>query len=238
MKVVILAAGVGSRLHPYTMNNPKAMVRINGKPLVQYQVESVINSGFAYEDVYIVGGYMFKRIEEYLTGTGVHFIYNPHYESMNNIYSFLLSQAVDDDLLLVNSDVIFDHRLISLILKSQFPTCILVDREKKLTDEAMKVKLNDKRLRFINKQLNKDGTDGEYIGISKLALDDLKILYQKATEMIEAGGARYWYENVYEACAADVPIMVVNTDGYPWIEIDDVQDLNCAKQLITAMWPS
>jgi choline kinase len=232
MRVVILAAGVGSRLRPLTNNSPKAMIRINGKPLIQYQVESVIESGFAHEDIYVIGGYKMERIEEFFKGTGIHFIYNPFYESMNNIYSFLLTQAVDDDLLLINSDLFFDHRLVSLILKSEFPTCILVDRERTLTEEAMKVKLDGNRLCSVNKQLSMAGADGEYIGISKLAADDLTVLYEKASKLIEEGETSGWYENVYEACAASVKIGAVNTEGYDWIEIDDLRDLENAKQLV------
>jgi choline kinase len=235
MKVIILAAGVGSRLHPLTLNNPKAMIRINEKPLVQYQVESVLKFGFSYEDIYIIGGYKIEQIEAYFTGTGVHFIYNPFYESMNNIYSFLLSRAVNDDLLLINSDVFYDNRLIPLILNSEFPTCMLVDREKEFTEEAMKVKLEGNRLRLVNKQLNLSDSDGEFVGVSKLAVEDLKILYQKTSELIESGEISVWYENVYEACSANVEIRAVNTEGYSWIEIDDLHDLECAKQLVSTM---
>lgn len=232
MRVVILAAGVGSRLRPITTNSPKAMIRINEKPLVQYQVESVIKSGFAYEDIYIIGGYKIEQIEEYFKGTGVHFIYNPFYESMNNIYSFLLSRSVEDDILLINSDLFYDNRMISLILNAEYPTCILVDRQKVLTEEAMRVKLEGNRLRLVNKQLSLTGTDGEYIGISKLAARDLTVLYQKASELIEAGETSGWYENVYEACSGNVEIRAVNTEGYHWIEIDDLHDFECAKQLM------
>ncbi len=232
MRVVILAAGIGSRLRPFTMNSPKAMIRIHEKPLVQYQVESLMKSGFGYEDIYIIGGYKIEQIKEHLKGTGVHFIYNPSYESMNNIYSFLLTRAVGDDLLLINSDVYYDNRILSLILKSEFPTCILVDRQKELTEEAMRVKLEGNRIRLVNKQLDLADTDGEYIGISKLAACDLTILYQRASDLIESGETNGWYESVYEACAAIVPILAVNTEGYPWIEIDDARDLECAKQLM------
>lgn len=232
MKVVILAAGVGSRLRPLTTNSPKAMIRINEKPLVQYQVESLIKSGFTHEDIYIIGGYKIEEIEKHFKGTGVHFIYNPFYESMNNIYSFLLSRAVGDDLLLINSDLFYDNRMISLILNSEYPTCILVDGQKELTEEAMRVKLDGNRLRLVNKQLSLAGTDGEYIGISKLAARDLAVLYQKASELIEAGETSCWYENVFEACAANVEIRAVSTEGYHWIEIDDLHDFECAKQLM------
>ncbi|RFU68736.1 phosphocholine cytidylyltransferase family protein [Peribacillus saganii] len=238
MKVVILAAGVGSRLYPLTRDNPKAMIIINGKPLVQYQVDSLLKSGFGFEEIYIVGGYKMNQIEKYFSGTGIHFIYNPLYKSMNNIYSFLLSRTVGDDLLLINSDVLYDSRLIPLILNSNFPSCLLVDREKQLTEEAMKVKMEHNRLCMVNKQMETSEASGEYIGISKLAANDLKLLYQKAAQMIDSGETGVWYEQVYQACAARVDFRAVFTQGYPWIEIDDLQDLEFAKQLVSIMGKS
>ncbi|PTX50637.1 choline kinase [Melghirimyces profundicolus] len=231
MKVVILAAGVGSRLRPETEDKPKAMIRLGDKPLVQYQVESVRKSGFKDEDIYILGGYKMERIREHFKGSDIRFIYNPHYESMNNIYSFLLTKEIGDDLLLINSDDFYDERVIPLILDSPDRTAILVDTQKVLTEESMRVKLDNNRLKLVNKKIALDEADGEYIGISKLAKPDLDVLYDKARAMIDAGDTDAWYENVYEACASEVTIKAVDTEGYPWVEIDDFNDLDTAKKL-------
>ncbi|MBW5445362.1 NTP transferase domain-containing protein [Cohnella sp. CFH 77786] len=229
MKVAILAAGLGSRLHPLTINRPKAMVGLHGKPLVQHQAESLLESGFSYEDIYIVGGYKIEQIEDHFRGTGVHLIYNPFYDSMNNIYSFMLTQAVGDDLLLMNSDLHCDRRILGRVLESPFSTCIAVDRQREITEEAMKVKLNGDRLLSVNKRMSPAEADGEYIGLAKLASDDLVVLYRKARQLIDAGETNEWYESVFEACAEVVPIRVVDTAGFPWIEIDDMSDFEKAE---------
>lgn len=235
MKVVILAAGVGSRLRPETSEKPKAMIRINDKPLVQYQVDSVLNAGFKQKDIYVLGGYKSERIKEYFSGTDVQFIDNPHYDTMNNIYSFLLTREIGDDILLINSDDFYDERMIPLLLNADADTAILVDRQKVLTEEAMRVKLTGNRVKFINKKMAPSAADGEYIGISKLGIADLDVLYKKADELIRAGETNAWYENVYEACANDIEIMAVDTNGYPWVEIDDFKDLEAAKRLETSI---
>jgi choline kinase len=231
MKVVILAAGVGSRLRPETEDKPKAMIRVQDKPLVQYQVESVLKVGFKEKDIHILGGYKMERIREHFEGTEIQFIYNPHFDTMNNIYSFLLTESIGDDLLLINSDDFYDERMIPLLLNHEAPTAILVDQQKELTEEAMRVKLEDGRLTEINKKIPLNEANGEYIGISKLAKADLEILYRTAREMIEAGDTDAWYENVYEACVNAVKIAGVDTRGYPWIEIDDFNDLETARKM-------
>ena len=231
MKVVILAAGVGSRLRPETEDKPKAMIRVQDKPLVQYQLESVLKAGFREKDIHILGGYKMERIQEHFRGTDVQFIYNPHFNTMNNIYSFLLTKQIGDDLLLINSDDFYDERMIPLLLNHEAPTAILVDRHKQLTEEGMRVKLEEGRLTEINKKIPLEEADGEYIGISKLAKADLEILYRTAQAMIDKGKTDAWYENVYEACASEVKIVGVDTRGYPWIEIDDFNDLETARKM-------
>jgi L-glutamine-phosphate cytidylyltransferase len=231
MKVVILAAGVGSRLRPETDDKPKAMIRVQDKPLVQYQVESVLKVGFKEKDIHILGGYKMERIREHFQGTEIQFIYNPHFDTMNNIYSFLLTESIGDDLLLINSDDFYDERMIPLLLNHEAPTAILVDQQKELTEEAMRVKLENGRLTEINKKIPLNEANGEYIGISKLAKADLETLYRTARKMIEAGDTEAWYENVYEACVDAVKIVGVDTCGYPWIEIDDFNDLETARKM-------
>ncbi|WP_054951212.1 phosphocholine cytidylyltransferase family protein [Numidum massiliense] len=235
MKVVILAAGVGSRLHPETADKPKAMICVKDKPLIQYQVESVLRAGFTHDDIYVLGGYKVERIKEHFQGTDVHFIDNPHYATMNNIYSFLLTREIDDDLLLINSDDFYDERLIPRLLDASARTAILVDQQKVLTEEAMRVQLEDGVLRFVNKKIPLAKADGEYIGISKLGAAELDALYRRAEEMIAAGDTNAWYENVYEACAEQIDIVGVDTGDYRWIEIDDFNDLEEAQQLATSL---
>lgn len=231
MKVVILAAGIGSRIGQETSDKPKAMIEIQNRPLIQYQVDSVLDAGFKHRDIVVLSGYKAERIKEHFRGTDVQFIDNPHYATMNNIYSFLLTRQIEDDLLLINSDDFYDARLIPLLLASEAATAILVDQQKVLTEEAMRVKLAHDRVKFINKKIAPAAADGEYIGISKLARGDLDILYKKADELIRSGETNAWYENVYEACADNIEMIAVDTKGYPWIEIDDAGDLEEAKQL-------
>lgn len=236
MKVVILAAGVGSRLRPETEDKPKAMIRVNGKPLVQYQVESVRKAGFKDEDIVVLGGYKMERIREHFSGTDIQFVHNPYYESMNNIYSFLLTEKLADDILLINSDDFFDERLIPLLMEASAPTAVLVDTQRTLTEESMRVLLDETgKLRKVNKKIALHEAHGEYIGISKLARPDLEVLYRMAQAMIDNGETDAWYENVYEACAGDIAIVGVDTQGLPWVEIDDFNDLETAKKLAVSV---
>src|SRR5690606_24102968 len=122
--------------------------------------------------IHILGGYKMERIQEHFRGTDVRFIYNSHFDTMNNIYSFLLTESIGDDLLLINSDDFYDDRMIPLLLNHDAPSASLVDRQNKLTEEAMSVTLENGRLRERSKKKSSHKADGEYIEISKLAMRD------------------------------------------------------------------
>jgi NDP-sugar pyrophosphorylase family protein len=63
-QAVILAAGEGRRLKPFTVSKPKAMIDIAGKPIIQYVIESLATNGI--RDIVIVVGYQKEKIFDYI----------------------------------------------------------------------------------------------------------------------------------------------------------------------------
>src|SRR5690606_30688294 len=68
MKVIIPVAGVGKRLRPHTLTNPKPMLNVAGKPMIHYIVEQIINEKISNEFV-LITGYLGDNIREYLNNT-------------------------------------------------------------------------------------------------------------------------------------------------------------------------
>jgi len=64
MKAIILAAGVGSRLRPLTNRIPKALIKIQGKTILDYQISNYLNAGLKEDDIYVVVGYKKELIED------------------------------------------------------------------------------------------------------------------------------------------------------------------------------
>jgi choline kinase len=231
MKAVILAAGVGTRLGPETADKPKAMVEVNGKPLIRYQVEALRAQGFAPGDIHVLGGYRMDRIEAHLADVPVRYIYNELYDKLNNIYSFLLTKPIGDGFVLFNSDTFFDVRILERILRDERRTSLVIDDHKVLTDESMKVIFRDGRMADIHKTLPIEESLGEYIGIAKLDSRDLGTLYDAAETLIAQGRTNAWYENAFGHAAGQVEFVSVSTGGLPWTEIDDLNDLRIAHEI-------
>ncbi|EHE51606.1 licC protein [Streptococcus pneumoniae 2081074] len=61
MKAIILAAGLGTRLRPMTENTPKALVQVNQKPLIEYQIEFLKEKGI--NDIIIIVGYLKEQFD-------------------------------------------------------------------------------------------------------------------------------------------------------------------------------
>ena len=142
MQAIILAAGMGRRLGELTKNNTKCMVQVNGTALIDRLLLQL--SRLDLKRVVIVVGYEGKKLREYI-GTRydhllhIEYVNNPVYDKTNNIYSLALAKdhLQEDDTLLIESDLIFDEEMFSLILDNPCPNLALVAKYQTWMDGTM-----------------------------------------------------------------------------------------------------
>ena len=111
-RAVILAAGFGSRLMPITLNTPKALIRIHGRPMIETTLDAIVSAGIT--EIVIVRGYLGEQFDMLLKKyPGIRFVENPDYLEMNNISSAMKvrdlfggAYVLDSDLYLQNPDLI------------------------------------------------------------------------------------------------------------------------------------
>ena len=111
-RAVFMAAGFGSRLVPITLNTPKALVRVHGKPLIETILDAVVAAGI--EEIYIVRGYLGEQFDVLKNKyPNIVLIDNPDYKESNNISSamkvkhlFRSAYVLDSDLCLKNPELI------------------------------------------------------------------------------------------------------------------------------------
>ena len=131
MKGIILAAGFGNRMSPLTNDTHKTLLKVNGEAIMDRIVTSLVHNGVT--NIVIVTGYRAVELQKHLLDNfqmvNFEFINNPRYRETNNIFSLALAFeqiVLDDDILLIESDLIFTDDVIGQAIHSPFENVALV----------------------------------------------------------------------------------------------------------------
>jgi choline kinase len=238
MKAVILAAGIASRLRPLTDNTPKCLLKVGNKTILEHTLENLIANNIS--DIIIVTGYLENQVKSFVKEKfpqlNVTFIYNELYASTNNIYSLWLSKdaLLGDEMLLMDSDIIFDKNIIKELFISGHINCLALKRHD-VGVEEIKVKADNKgRILEISKEVKPSEAIGESIGIELFKKNSLKELFKIIDrKIIVENKVNIFYEAAFEELINNkVDIFAVDISQYYCTEIDTASDLENANQII------
>ena len=237
---VILAAGMAKRLRPLTDDKPKCLLEIGHGCLLKRTVDALVQNGI--NEIVIVTGYRGNMIKDFIeknysSDVTFHFISNDVYDTTNNIYSLWLAKKVVDgkDFILLDSDILFDPKLISIMLKKN-NSALSVSRHE-LGDEEMKVVVNaNNDIIEISKTCIPSEALGESVGIEKIDSEYSNALFKELDEMmLNEKLVDIFYERAFERLIPKgYMFSVVDTTDIFSIELDTVEDFNQAKKLIPA----
>lgn len=237
MKAVILAAGMASRLRPLTNDRPKCLLRVGRRYLLERTIDSLVNAGIT--QYVIVTGYRGDMIRCFLTEKyprlDIFFIDNKDFQTTNNIYSLWLThpQVNGEDFILLDSDILFDGRVINRLLGHK--DSVLAVNSHELGDEEIKVITDaDGYVKEISKTCDITAAIGESVGIEKMTAEYSQSLFLELEQMIESEGlSNVFYERAFERLIPQGhQFSVVDTTDLFSIELDTVEDFNKASELI------
>jgi len=238
-QALILAAGRGRRLMPYTKDRPKCLVEVGGKPILYYQLKALQDSGI--KNLILVTGYKAAMIKnctvKNFPDLKFGFVYNPKYLSTNDIYSLYLARRyLTKDVFILDSDVLFHPEIISKLIDFAVKNkSALATRRGRCGQEEMKIACSsDSRVLRLSKKINPKHATGEFMGISFFTHNFLKVLSRQLEEAIKYGGVRLDREVAIEKVFADDchPLYAVDISRFPAIEIDFPEDLSLAERFI------
>jgi choline kinase len=232
MKALILAAGLGSRLAPLTDKCPKALIPVNGKPILIKQIENLLVSGI--KDITVIAGYKAEVLSSEISSLfpEVNIIINQDYSTTNNMYSAYLGRESmgNDDFLMLNGDVFFDSSVIKTLCEHDSQNAIVTDIGRYL-EESMKVIKKNGRLIKISKAITKDDAYGTSIDIYKFSRQGGKIFFDKCEMYIKEKQQL----NLWSEVALNEILSVIRFTACPlkgrWFEIDSHDDLLQAEKL-------
>lgn len=234
MKAIILAAGLGSRLRPITDSVPKCMVPVNGIPIIDKQVENLLDSGFVEHDIHIVSGYKDNILKRHLAEKfpAVNVITNARYNETNNMYSLYLAKRClcGCEFLLMNGDVFFDSNIIVGMMVGDNVNKIACDRYGYIA-ESMKITVDDGLITHISKAITEQEYYAVSIDIYRFSTVASEVMFNEICDTIEVRKD----ENSWTEVALDkifsrekfVPYIINDR----WVEIDNHDDLVYAERL-------
>lgn len=248
---MVLAAGAGRRLRPYTDTLPKALVPVGlgaaeaGGDVTILDISLRNLAAVGLTEVVIVVGYCAEAVEqrkaefEKRYGVEITLVHNDKAEEWNNCYSMWLAREhFAKGVLMVNGDTVHPVGIEKTLLANRGADIVLaVDNVKQLADEEMKVVLDDSgRLSRITKLMDPATAAGEYIGATLLEpaaagplADALQATWERDPDL--------YYEDGYQELVnrggriATAPIGAVD-----WVEVDNHDDLGKAREIFAGIW--
>jgi len=238
--LLIVAAGMGTRMEGHTEDKPKCMVEFSGKTLLQRQLDVYHECGL--NNISLVRGYKKDKINL----EGLTYYENPDYENNNILNSIFYGEdAIDGHVIIAYSDILFESHVVNRLLHSDHDISIVVDidwrgyyegRRNHPVEEAESVIFDaNNHVVEIGKILTEENdVHGEFIGMIKLTprgvdvfkrhFHQAKALYwDKPFQRAKTFQLAYLTDMIQEMANLGVPIHCVIIER-GWKEIDTVED--------------
>jgi choline kinase len=236
---MVLAAGAGRRLRPYTDTLPKALVPVDDETTILDLTLSNF-SKVGLKDVAVIVGYKSEAVEERKKdlesrhNVNLELIFNDKAEQWNNAYSLWCARELfSQGFLLANGDTVHPVSVQETLLENRGPAILLaVDTVKKLAEEEMKLTIDCAgNLARITKQMDPATAFGEYIGLTLVepeAANNLASALEKTWKL----NPDLYYEDGYQEYVDSGGIISLQPIGeVSWVEVDNHDDLAKARSI-------
>jgi choline kinase len=236
---LVLAAGAGRRLRPYTDTLPKALVPVDGDTtIMDISLRNLAAAGLT--DVTIVVGYRAEAVEkrqagfEEKYGVRISLVHNDKAEEWNNAYSLWLARDhFAQGALMVNGDTVHPVDVEQTLLTHRGPSILLaIDNLKKLADEEMKTVFNaDGQLTKITKLMEPADAFGEYIGATIIEASAAAGLADALRTTWERDPNLYYEDGFQEYANRGGEVRAATIGQVDWVEVDNHEDLAKARDI-------
>ena len=236
MRVVVLAAGLGSRLGSLTRDLPKALIPVGGKPLLAHALSFA--SRLAPSRIVVVGGFCFPQVKEALAGFSaglpVELVENVSFRDGNLVSLLTAKPLVSEGFLVMNVDHIYRPAIAKVVAPDVERVTAFIDTDRKLGDDDMKVERGvDGHVVAIAKTLTK--FDCGYVGMTRVPGAMLGRYWQEAERALAEEGRAIHVERILARLAqtADAPACR-DISGHGWLEVDTPAERAAAEAALAS----
>ncbi|MDH4227084.1 MAG: phosphocholine cytidylyltransferase family protein [Deltaproteobacteria bacterium] len=232
MQAVILAAGTGSRLEKVSGGAPKCLIEIDGRPLIEHQLEALHDAGVG--KVLVVVGHKAMEVKRVL-GHRVEYVDNPIYDITNSLYSLWLARDwIKGPFVLLNCDLLFDPSILHYLI-GKGPNALVFDSTSSMGKEQTKVVIKEGRVVDIGKDVSPIMARGESLGMLYFDAAATHALFSRIGALVNDGGKKSWVMEGIRSVCTEIELKAYNIAGMPWVEIDFPNDYERAKREV---WPA
>ena len=221
MRAILLAAGMGTRLRPLTLETPKSLIELNGKALLERQIEFLKEKGI--NDIIIVTGYLNEKFEYLKEKYSVKIIFNDKYDIYNNIYSMYLVRDYLADAYVIDADVYINRNFIlSDIDKSTYFSAY-----KKNVKNEWKLCFDENNKKIIN------GDGFILCGVSYWSKNDGALIKSRIEEALKTTNFKnlYW-DDIVKSNIKDLDVRIEKINSNDIYEIDNIEELKLVKSIV------
>ncbi len=234
VRAAVLAAGRGVRMGGA---KPKSILTLDDhEPLLFYILEGLKRAGV--DDLLVVTGFMPEAVTSFVTehwgDESVSFVRNTRYASWGNFHSarMALDQSPGFDLMIVNSDIVVHPDVYTRVVETSGDLVLAVEERYGLDVEDMRVRLDNKRVTDIGKDLEMQFSAGEFCGISLLRERAHNAYRDVATAVEWERSSHIYYEDVYKRMLPQVDARAAEVRPGEYAEVDAPEDVKAAIEVI------
>lgn len=233
MTAVILAAGVGKRLHGASGGRPKCLLEVGGRSLLRRLLDGLAAVGV--RDAVVVTGFGADQVraeaEAAVSRIRVRCLHNPRYTEGAILSLWTAREVLDRAVVVMDADVLCAKALLRRLVESPHANCFLLDAAAENTGEEQMLLVREGRVRDIVRG-GAPGYElmGESVGFLRLSAEAARLLRDLLEERVAAGDTGIEHEQVYPALLERVDVGFERVDGMPWTEIDFPEDLERAER--------
>jgi 2-aminoethylphosphonate-pyruvate transaminase len=230
MDAIILAAGMGERIR-FHHTLPKGFIKIGTNSLIEQSIKILRYYGI--KKIVIVTGYQSEYYEKLKTSySKIDTIYNADYATSGSLYSWYLTKSgIENDFLLLESDILYPEFVIGELLNHSYKDIILISDITGAADAVFIETKNNFLVKMDKNPKNLLHVAGEMMGIAKISYPTFRYFLQKIeTNIVNYQQANYETDGLVYL-AQHKPIFCQKMMDAVWCEIDNMEHLKMAAKL-------
>lgn len=227
MRAILLAAGMGTRLRPLTLDTPKSLIKVNGMPLAERQIQFLKEKGI--DEIIVVTGYLNEKFEYLKNKYGVTLVYNDKYNVYNNIYTMFLVREFLKDSYVIDADVYINRNF----LLEKPKTSTYFSAYKKDVKNEWKIIFDENNKVSDIEVMDGQGEGHILSGVSYWSKKDAEVIIKDLERVIENEDfSNFYWDDIVKDNIKKLDLYINKIEEDDIFEIDSIEDLEYVKRKI------